>query len=140
MAAGANGKRRLSRSKTKLILFGIEIVIILIMLTVLYLVMHKSSDGPKMAELDPQVLEIHENVQQLKEEGGTMQGYRNIALFGLDAENDSQLYKSSHSDSIMIASVNMDTGDIRLVSVYRDTYLNLGNDDYWKATQARNRR
>ena len=81
MAAGANGKRRLSRSKTKLILFGIEIVIILIMLTVLYLVMHKSSDGPKMAELDPQVLEIHENVQQLKEEGGTMQGYRNIALF-----------------------------------------------------------
>ncbi len=136
MAAGANGKRRLSRSKTKLILFGIEIVIILIMLTVLYLVMHKSSDGPKMAELDPQVLEIHENVQQLKEEGGAMQGYRNIALFGLDAENDSQLYKSSHSDSIMIASVNMDTGDIRLVSVYRDTYLNLGNDDYWKATQA----
>ena len=65
-----------------------------------------------------------------------MQGYRNIALFGLDAETEDQLYKNSHSDSIMIASVNMDTGDIKLVSVYRDTYLNLGNDDYWKATQA----
>lgn len=65
-----------------------------------------------------------------------MQGYRNIALFGLDAENDAQLLTGSHSDSIMIASVNMDTGDIKLVSVYRDTYLNLGNDEYWKATQA----
>ena len=136
MAAGAGRKRGVARSRTKLILFGIEIVIILIMLFVLYLVMHKSSEGPKMAELDPQVLEIHEEVKHLKEEGGTMQGYRNIALFGLDAENEAQMYKGSHSDSIMIASVNMDTGDIRLVSVYRDTYLNLGNDDYWKATQA----
>ena len=132
MAAGAGRKRGVARSRTKLILFGIEIVIILIMLLVLYLVMHKSSEGPKMAELDPQVLEIHEEVKHLKEEGGTMQGYRNIALFGLDAENEAQMYKGS----IMIAGVNMDTGDIRLVSVYRDTYLNLGNDDYWKATQA----
>lgn len=136
MAAGAGRSRRRSRSRSKLILFGIEIVIILVMLVALYLVMHKSSEGPKMADLDPQVLEIHEEVKQLKEEGGTMQGYRNIALFGLDAENEAQMYKGSHSDSIMIASVNMDTGDIRLVSVYRDTYLNLGNDDYWKATQA----
>ena len=28
----------------------------------------------------------------------------------------------------MIASINMDTGDIKLVSVYRDTYLNIGTD------------
>ena len=71
MAAGAGRKRGVGRSRTKLILFGIEIVIILIMLLVLYLVMHKSSEGPKMAELDPQVLEIHEEVKHLKEEGGT---------------------------------------------------------------------
>lgn len=132
---GAGNKRK-SMSKAKMILFGIEIVIILAMLTGLYLVMSKSSDGPAMTELDPQVLEIHEEVKQLAEEGGTMQGYKNIALFGLDAENDNQLYKSSHSDSIMIASVNLDTGDIKLVSVYRDTYLNLGTDSYWKANQA----
>ncbi len=138
MAAGTVRGRRKGRSKAKLIFFGIEMIIILAMLVVLYLVLNKSSEGPKMAELDPQVLEIHEEVQQLKEEGGTMQGYRNIALFGLDAETDDQLYKNSHSDSIMIASVNMDTGDIKLVSVYRDTYLNLAGSDnnYWKATQA----
>lgn len=129
-------RKNKSRQKRKLVLFGVEIVIIMVMLAVLYLVMNESSEGPMMAELDPQVLEIHEEIQQLKEEGGTMQGYRNIALFGLDAESENQLYKGSHSDSIMIASVNLDTGDIKLVSVYRDTYLNLGTDYYWKATQA----
>jgi len=109
MAAGAGRSRRRSRSRSKLILFGIEIVIILVMLVALYLVMHKSSEGPKMADLDPQVLEIHEEVKQLKEEGGTMQGYMNIALFGVDATSDKQLYKGSRSDSIMIANINMDT-------------------------------
>ena len=137
MEAKGNGKR-----KARMILFGLEIVIILGMLIVLYLVLNQTNDGPRMVELNPQVLEIHEEVRQLKEEGGSMLGYRNIALFGLDAETDNQLYKSSHSDSIMIASINLDTGDIRLVSVYRDTYLNLGSDEdeehwkYWKATQA----
>ena len=130
-------KRKTSaKQKARLVLFGVEIMVILIMLGILYLVMNHSSEGPRMAELDPEVLEIHEEIRQLKEEGGTMRGYRNIALFGLDAETENQLFKSSHSDSIMIASVNLDTGEIRLVSVYRDTYLNLGNDEYWKATQA----
>ena len=36
----------------------------------------------------------------------------------------------------MIASINMDTGDIKLVSVYRDTYLNIGTDSYQKCNAA----
>lgn len=125
-----------TKHKMKLILFVIEIVIILVMLAVLYLVMNKSSEGPKVVQLNPEVLEIHEEVQQQTQEGGIMHGYINIALFGLDAETESQLYKSSHSDSIMIASINLDTGDIKLVSIYRDTYLNLGTDYYWKCNGA----
>ena len=86
MEARQNGKK-----KARMILFGLEIVIILGMLAVLYLVLNQANDGPRMLELNPEVLEIHEEVRQLKEEGGTMLGYRNIALFGLDAETDSQL-------------------------------------------------
>lgn len=136
----ANGKRS-GRQRVKIILFAVEIVVILGMMAILYIVMNKSSEGPKMVQLDPQTLEIHEEVQQMTQEGGTMQGYRNIALFGLDAQRDSELYKSSRSDVIMIASVNMDTGDIKLVSVYRDTYLFLGpyqdhDEYYWKCNAA----
>ena len=36
----------------------------------------------------------------------------------------------------MIASINQDTKDVKLVSVYRDTYLNLGNDTYNKCNSA----
>ena len=125
-----------TRQKMKILLFVIEISIILIMLVVLYLVMNKSSEGPRMVQINPEKLEIHEEVQQQTQEGGVMHGYMNIALFGLDAERESQLYKGSRSDSTMIASINMDTGEIRLVSVYRDTYLNLGTDDYWKCNAA----
>ncbi len=64
-----------------------------------------------------------------------MKGYRNIALFGLDAR-DKNLGKGNRSDTIMIASINLDTGEVKLCSVYRDTYMNLGNDKYSKCNAA----
>ena len=65
----------------------------------------------------------------------TMKGYRNIALFGVDSTTGA-LDKSTRSDTIMIASVNLDSGECRLVSVYRDSYLNLSNDTYNKCNSA----
>ena len=126
MATQANGKRMSAKQheakrKRKIIIFAVEILIILIMIAVLWLVMRNTSSGPKVTVLDPKQLEIHQDIQQQKEEGGSMQGYLNIALFGVDATTDSQLYKGSRSDSIMIASINLDTGEIKLVSVYRDS-------------------
>lgn len=127
-------KQREARKRRKIIFFAVEISVILIMVGVLYFVTRttSSSEGPKVVTLDTQKLEIPEEVQ----ENETMKGYMNIALFGVDAQTDNELYKGSRSDSIMIASINMDTGDIKLVSVYRDTYLNLGNDSYRKCNAA----
>lgn len=75
---GTNGKMS-GKQKMKVILFAVETVIILGMLAALYMVMNKASEGPKIAKLDPQTLEIHEEVQQLTQEGGTMQGYMALA-------------------------------------------------------------
>lgn len=123
--------------KKKIIIFAIEIIVILIMVAILYVVMTKTNDeGPKVTILETTQLEIPDKIIEEKEEGGTMHGYMNIALFGVDAEDDDDLYKGSRSDSIMIASINMDTGDIKLVSVYRDTYLNVGTDTYIKCNHA----
>lgn len=139
---GSNGKRmsakqREARKKRKIAIFAVEIVVILAMVAILYVVMtNTNNDGPKRVELAEEELAIPEQVIQNKEEGGTMQGYMNIALFGVDAQKESQLYKGSRSDSIMIASINMETGDIKLVSVYRDTYLNIGTDSYQKCNSA----
>jgi LCP family protein required for cell wall assembly len=138
-------KQKTSKSKSKIIIFAIEILLILIMLAVLFFVMTKTGEGPKVVELDKDNLGINEAAQDDNQSGdGTVvtgtqivdTGYTNIALFGVDATTPSGLYKGSRSDCIMIASINMDTGDIKLVSVYRDTYLNLGTDTYNKCNHA----
>ena len=47
-------------------------------------------------------------------------------LVGLD--NRSNKLKSGNSDTMIIASIDNDTKKVKLVSVYRDTYLRIGED------------
>ena len=61
-------------------------------------------------------------------------GYRNIALLGLDARTDT--FNGTRSDCIMIVSINQATKDVKLASVYRDTYLELTNRSLDKITHA----
>lgn len=130
MAKRTNAKGRRSR-KGKYILFGVEVVIILVMVVVLFKVMNSDAvAGPHVSYLDKDQVAVPSQVQEQTEEGGKMHGYMNVALFGVDATKDKQLFGGSRSDCIMIANINLDTGDIKLVSVYRDTYLNAGTDAY----------
>ncbi len=132
-----------ARRKRKFVIFGIEIVVILAMVGILYVVMTKANDkGPTTTYLSPEDLGISYTQSNADTEGtgeaivDDQPVYMNVALFGVDARKHDELYKGSRSDCTMIASVNLQTGDIRLVSVYRDTYLNLGNDKYDKCNGA----
>lgn len=150
--SGKKAKAKKSKT-TKIVIFLVELIIIAVMLTVLYVVTRvtrSDETGIKIEVLDEGNLEIPHEVQQSE----VMKGYRNIALFGVDISKgktdaggqvidllpagtlrDSGLLKGFRSDTIMIASINQDTGDIKLVSVYRDTFLNLG-DSYSKCNAA----
>lgn len=65
-----------------------------------------------------------------------MKGYWTIAIFGVDAR-DNAIEKSTNSDVIILCNINRDTGEIKLVSVYRDSYLNINDKgSYAKANQA----
>lgn len=79
-----------------------------------------------------QQVEINVNELNVNEE---IKGYRNIALFGVDSR-DSNLGKGNRSDCIIIASINEKTNDIRLVSVYRDTYVQIEGHGLDKITHA----
>lgn len=65
--------------------------------------------------------------------------YKNIALFGIDPRG-SEFDDSAHSDTIIIVSINNKTGEVKMVSVYRDTMLKIVDDDgdvsYTKANAA----
>lgn len=127
----ASAKKNSKKKRTKIILFIVEIFILLIMVVVLYGVLKVEKVGK--VELPEEEIVINPEVEEKVET--TMKGYRNIALFGVDSTTGA-LTKNTRSDTIMIASINLDTGDCKLVSVYRDTYLNLSNDSYNKCNAA----
>ena len=55
-----------------------------------------------------------------------LSGYTNIALFGIDKRATDGGY--GNSDTEMIASINNDTKEVRIVSLYRDTYMRVDED------------
>ena len=68
------------------------------------------------------------NVDEAELEGKDM-----FALVGIDTREDAG---GNNSDTMIIASVDHDKKTIKLVSLYRDTYLNIGEDEYYKCNAA----
>ena len=129
----AASKRAKKRKKAKMITFAIEAVILVVLLVVLY-VLNRTERFSKVV-YDDKVVE--DSVNELtKETLEVMDEYTNIALFGLDTRQAGSLGKGNRSDTIMIASINNKTKDVKIVSVYRDSYLNLANDKYRKCNEA----
>lgn len=139
-----SGRNKKKKKNIKIIIFLVEILIILAMLFIVWKVFKTTdaTEGPHMVTIEESDIiinsEVKENLNnnQTTTNSDKSKEYWNIALFGVDAVKTEQLYKGSRSDSLMIASVNMNTGEIKLVSVYRDTYLNKGNDKYGKCNSA----
>ena len=69
--------------------------------------------------------------------GWTQEGYTNIALFGTDSrEGAAENGEPVRSDTIIVASLNNETKEVKLVSVYRDTMLEQEGQHYDKANVA----
>ena len=85
----------------------------------------------KMQQVD--IDENNLNVSQTVAEN--LSGYRNIAIYGVDSR-DSDLGEGNRSDCIIIASINNDTKEINLISVYRDTYVDIDGYGLDKITHA----
>lgn len=58
-----------------------------------------------------------------------------VAVFGVDAR-DGELEEGTRSDVIMIVNVNKRSGDVKLVSVFRDTYLKIDDDGNYNKINA----
>lgn len=63
------------------------------------------------------------------------EGYTNVALFGIDSRNG-EMEKGTRTDCLIIASLNNKTKEIRMVSVYRDTVLDIEEDYLQKCNAA----
>ena len=76
-----------------------------------------------------EVIVINDEVKKNKEVD-LGDGYTNIALFGVDSR-DGNLGEGNRTDCIIVASLNNETKEIKLVSVYRDTLLDL-SEGIWR--------
>lgn len=91
----------------------------------------------KLGQLDTQEIPkedivINEGVEQLASLG---EGYLNVALFGVDSR-EGDLEKNTRTDCIIVASLNKETKEIKMASVYRDTLLDLSEGTLQKCNAA----
>lgn len=114
------------KKKSKLVgILIVEIIIILMIFVGIYL-------ADKMNKIQ---FDDSENANIQQNEEVEIEGFHNIALFGVDSRENA-LKKSTHSDTIVIASINNQTKDIKLASIYRDTYVNIPGEGYDKINAA----
>lgn len=130
MANNRRKKRRMKKRK-KVLLFVLEILVLAVLLVVLYFtnILNKI-DFENMTDTEAGI-----NDDLSSETAFAMEGYTNIALFGLDNRGSGD-YDTGNSDAILIASINNENKEVRLVSVYRDTYLSIGDGKYYKCNSA----
>ena len=121
------GKHKVLRA-IGVILIIFLIIVVVAFVAIAWYVNDKLSKIQTM-EVNKNEIEITEGVEEELEE------YRNIALLGIDSRQDSY-GTGNRSDCIIIASINNKTKEIRLVSVYRDSYLEITGRSLDKVTHA----
>ena len=130
----SGGGRKKKNSSKAIILLVAEVMVACILVYVAYTLFFKV-DVTKVGKVNLNEETISQSINENVATNQQMSGYTNIALFGVDSREE-ELTKNTRSDTIMIASINNANGDIKLCSVYRDTYLNLSNDTYTKCNAA----
>lgn len=137
--AGNNRSKATSRAakkkRNRMILIAVEVAVIIVAIViaiVMWMLGHKGGNtgaGSNLisTDVDKNNLGVNEEMES--------DNYWNIALFGVDSRTG-VLGKGTLSDCIIVCSINKETKEVKLVSVYRDTYLNIGNDTYNKANNA----
>lgn len=136
-------ERKLERAEYKIkkknkglkIFLRVLIVIIVIILGIAiagYSFVHSKLNKMKTEYIDKTAIGISEEAKD------SLKGYRNIALLGIDSRAD-DYGTGNRSDCIIIASINEKTKEVKLLSVYRDTYVYVtenGNKKLDKITHA----
>lgn len=113
--------------------FGIIVLVLLIILAIIvggtFAFVHSKLSKMQQVDLNEDDLNVSAQAEQQLAE------YRNIAIFGVDSRDDSY-DKGNRSDCIIIASINNKTKEVKLISVYRDTYVQIEGHGLDKITHA----
>lgn len=118
---------RLSAGKKAAVFIG-GLLICLIASGVIYV-------GAKLGKLKTDNIPSEDIIINTEVEEDLGDGYTNVALFGVDSR-EGELTQGTRSDCIIVASLNNKTKEIKMVSVYRDTLLDLSEGTMQKCNAA----
>ena len=126
MAAKHAKRKRRRRSPILILLF------ILIIIVALIAIILRTAYG-KLGKIQTKSLDQSQLVTVNND--SNMDDYTNYAFFGIDSQTGSMADRGNRSDSIIVVSINNSTKDVKLLSVYRDTYVSI-NGKYSKINAA----
>lgn len=139
--------RRYKKMRRRKIIFGVEIAVLLVLSGILFVYawINRSMDQMNQDTLDTSQIQINSEVKA-NTDLSQMSGTQVIALVGVDARGveGSELAESMNSDTIILCCIDHDKQEIRMVSIMRDTWMNMAKytDEYYefdKANSAYNR-
>lgn len=139
--------RKYKKMRRRKIIFGIEITVLLILSGILFVYawINRSMDKMNQDTLDSSQIQINSEVKA-NTDLSQMSGTQVIALVGVDARGveGSELAENMNSDTIILCCIDHDKQEIRMVSIMRDTWMNMAKytDEYYefdKANSAYNR-
>lgn len=119
------GKKTAKRNKK--ILYLIEFILLLILIPTGFLVL-------KISQIPTH--EINEtSIQKNEYYDPNMEDYTNIALFGVDSR-ENRLNENTRTDCIIVASIHNRTKEVKLASIYRDSFVYITDHGYTKLNHA----
>ena len=109
------------KTKSKALKIFLRIILVILIIIVILAGIAAGLVADKLGKIN--VEEIDKTAIGISEETKEeLSGYRNIALLGIDSRAD-DYGLGNRSDCIIIASMDQKTKNIKLMSVYRDTYM-----------------
>ena len=123
----------MAKERKGLKIFGVIIIILIILLVAIlggmYWFIHSKLEKMQQVDLKEEELGVSAQAEE------NLTDFRNIAIFGIDSREDTY-DRGNRSDCIIIASINNKTKEVKLVSVYRDTYVQIQGYGLDKITHA----
>ena len=121
------------KKKKGLKIFGTIVLILVIILVAIiggtFWVIHTKLSKLQQVDIDEDELMVSTQAE------ANLSNYRNIAIFGIDSRENTY-ERGNRSDCIIIASINNTTKEVKLASVYRDTYVQIEGHGLDKITHA----
>ena len=137
-SASQRSRRRAKKRRIWLIVLEVLLVVALLIGAGIWFMYQKTFGTMQKIEFHEEEVQ---NLDLTEEQIEEMKGYFTVACFGVDSRAEGKsgqlnVGKGTNADVNMIVRANLETGEVKIVSVFRDTYLNISDKNSYNKINA----